>query len=736
MSAKNYLRILQGGIVLSLLVVLLVFPSLLFPYISSKQLVFNILMELLLAVWLVFIWKYPSYRPKLNFLVYSLSAYLLVIFLSSIFGVDFNLSFWGDVERMLGFFHILHFFIFFIILISVFRQEKDWHFLLNFSLMVATVVALIGLLGDKPYSTIGNTTYVSGYIIFNLFFAAILFFRNQSAWRYAYLVPIFLLLLQFKEMRTSGAIIGLGISLLVALVLIGVLHKNKRLKITLFSFVGIATLTLIFIFSQQQATWFQNSFLKNLTSQKATFQTRLLSWQSAAKAFPEHPILGTGFGNYAIIFDKYFNPVFFNYDKNETYFDRAHNNLIDIASTTGILGLISYLAIFVFVAYYIITLWRRQGWHIDNSAQGRKNLELVILTALFIAYFIQNLAVFDSLVTYMGLMMALGLIYYLYENSKANTFLNEPNNKEKKGEGWFLTGTLILALIVINQYNLKPWRTLEGVITGYTKLVSGEVIDGLDVFHDSLQAGPLDRDGRSSLLNLIISNPIILTSFTEERAKTEFSYLESLALKNLEYNPQDSLFLLQTAQLYDLGARVFAEDEELKNKYIDLALNYVERAIASSPGRIPIYFVKAQILSFKGDNDAALEILEYAASLNSDYADTNCRLAPLYKELDRQSDALNAYYNCIDNGATSKLGGVNSLIEAAEFLVENEEYERSIVVLEKLVETYDSDPNMWFNLAQLYLLVENDEIKAREAANKAIVLDPSFVTKTEMLFSD
>ncbi|MDD2354044.1 MAG: O-antigen ligase family protein [Patescibacteria group bacterium] len=735
MSAKKYLRILQGGIILSLLVVLFVFPSLLFPYISSKQLVFNILMELLFALWLVFIWKYPSYRPKFNFLVYSLAAYLLVILISSIFGIDFNLSFWGDVERMLGFFHILHFFLFFIILISVFRQEKDWRLLLNFSLIIATLVALIGLLGEKPHSTIGNTTYVSGYIIFNLFFAAILFFRSRSSWRYIYFLPTLILLLQFKEMRTSGAIIGLAISILVALILIAILHRNKKLKITLFSLVGLAILSLFFIFSQQEASWFQNSFLKNLTSQKATFQTRLLSWQSAAKAFPQQPLLGTGFGNYAVIFDKYFNPVFFNYDKNETYFDRAHNNLIDIASTTGILGLVTYLSIFVFVAFYIISLWRRQGWHIDKTPLGRKNLELVLLTALFIAYFVQNLAVFDSLVTYMGLMMALGFIYFLYENKMEDVLQNEVKNIEKRGETFVLMGVLILALIVINQFNIKPWRTLEGVIAGYTKLVSGEVIDGLDIFQQSLKDGPLDRDGRSSLLNLIISNPIILTSFTEEKAKNEFSYLESLALKNLEHNPQDSLFLLQTAQLYDLGSRVFASDLELKDKYSNLALDYTQKALISSPGRIPIYFVKAQIMSFKGDNAAALEVLEYAQSLNYDYADTSCRLAPLYKEMNRKDDAIDAYYNCIDNGVTSKLGGVNSLIEAAEFLVENEEYERSIVVLEELVKSYDSDPNMWFNLAQLYLLVEDDELKAREAANQAIVLDPSFVSKAEMLFS-
>lgn len=736
MSAKNYLKILKGGIILSLSFVLFVFPSLLFPYISSKQIPFNILMELLLAIWLVFIWRYPQYRPKLNWLIYSLFAYLLVILISSIFGVDFNLSFWGDVERMLGFFHIFHFFIFFIILISVFRKWSDWRLLLNFSLLVALIVSLIGLFGDNRHSTIGNTTYVSGYLIFNLFFAAILFFRSKIKWRYLYLLPVIIMLLQFKGMRTSGAIIGLGVGLFICLVLVGFLHRNKKIKISFLSLAAVAVLVISFVFSQQNTAWFQNSFLKNLTSQKVTFQTRLLSWQSAAKAFPEHPILGTGFGNYAIIFDKYFDPVFFSYDKNETYFDRAHNNLIDIASTTGILGLITYLSIFIFVAIYIISLWRQNAWRIDSSEAGKRNLELVLITSLFVAYFIQNLAVFDSFVTYIGLMITLGLVYFLKTKDAFEVDNSSSAANSLKNEKWVLVGVLLIAFLFINQYNLKSWRMLEGVIVGYGQIVSGDIVEGLDSFKNTLKDGPLDRDGRSSLLNLVASNPVILTSLTEDKAKEEFAYLESLALKNLAYNNQDSLFLLQTSQLYDLGSRLFYEDKDLKEKYSSEALKYAEGAIASSPGRIPVYFAKAQALIVKDDINSAIETLEYAVSLNLEYPDTYCRLAPIYEQASRQTDALNAYFSCIDGGAVNKIGGANSLINAAEFLVSNEEYERALVVLERLVQIYDTDPNMWMNLAKLYLLTSGDETKARAAANQAVILDPNFATQAELLFSN
>ncbi|MDD4386102.1 MAG: hypothetical protein PHD06_13085, partial [Bacteroidales bacterium] len=130
MSHKSYLAILKGGIFLALPMVFFVFSGWLFPFITSKQISFNILMELLLPIWLVFIWKFPSYRPQKSWLTWGLFAYMLASALSLIVSPDPNLSFWGDAERMLGIFHLFHFFIFYLILISTFRKPKDWDYLL------------------------------------------------------------------------------------------------------------------------------------------------------------------------------------------------------------------------------------------------------------------------------------------------------------------------------------------------------------------------------------------------------------------------------------------------------------------------------------------------------------------------------------------------------------------------------------------------------------------------------
>jgi len=741
MSPKIYLRLLQGGLIVSLLAILFVFHDLLFPYITSKQLPFNIIIEVLLVFWLVFIWRYPQYRPKKSWLTGGLIAYFLVILISCFTGVDFNLSFWGDAERMLGFFHLLHFLIFYYILITVFRSWLEWKILLLASIAVAVIVSLFGLLGANPHSTIGNTAYVSGYLIFNLYFCVLLFFRSSAKiWRWWLLVPVIIMFLEFRNMHTSGAIIGLAISVLLLFLLLGLTHVNKQIRRLSLAIFILAIVGIIFIFSQYNSSWFQNSFLKNLTFQKATFQTRLISWRGAWQDFGNHPILGTGFGNYAVTFDKYFDPTFFNYVRNETYFDRAHNNLIDIASTTGVLGLITYLSIFIVVLIYLWKEFRRNGGRASASGSGLRNLELIVLVALLAAYFIQNLAVFDSFITYISLMITLGFVYWLAKGKITEEGIVGAEITPRKlalqnqtQELAALGILIILIYIVVLQFNIKPWRTFQGVINGYAQIISGQLANGLDEYKASLKGGPLDRDGQNTLINLIISNPEILSYLPITRAAQDLEYIVYLAEKNVSYNPLDSLSEMQLAQIYDTAARFYYRDNTKLNYYSAKSLEAIDRSIESSPRRVPVYLVKAQILLVRGEKDEAVDLVKYAISLNPDFPDGYCRLAQFYLLLEENDQVEGPLNKCLELDGAEQINSDMLLKQAITFYASQEDYDRALILAERLATLYGKDPEVWYNLAKLYLVAGNEE-GARNAEQKALAINPQLKQTFQELF--
>ncbi|MDD2680808.1 MAG: O-antigen ligase family protein [Patescibacteria group bacterium] len=725
MSAKNYQRILQIGVFASLGVVFLVFSNLLFPYISSKQLSFNILIEALLPFWLLLIWKYPAFRPQRSPITWGLLAYLLIILVSSFTGIDFNLSFWGDIERLLGFFHIFHFFILYLYIITVFRNKTDWYWLLSASVLVASVEAIIIARG-QDIGTIGNTAYVSGYLIFNLFFAVLLLLGTAWQKQWPYYIAIILMLIAFFRADTSGAIIGLGISLLFLLFLLGIFAARRLWRRSSLIVFVAALLIVGALFSQYNQPWFKNNaFLHDLSSNKATFQTRLISWRGAQADFHLHPWLGNGFGNYAMIFDRQFDPKFFDYSTSDTYFDRAHNNLIDIASTTGIIGLLAYLSIFVAAAF----VWRRkimsEGKIIKSGPDGLRMRELLVLAALLLAYFIQNLAVFDSLVTYIPLMLTLGYLVSLTQKNddSDDIILAEASDSATAGkELFFLILFSITAIFFIYQYNLRPLIMMKTTINGYADLAYGNYNEGFKEYERALSMGtPLDRDARNTLINLVVSKPTIFASLTGDNMNKYLEYVLSLSETNLQYNENDSLAQMQAAQLYDIASRYYSQEPDIFKLYSDKALEAIEKSSAASPRRIPVYFIKAQIQANRGDLAAAEESFLIAYNLNPNYVEVHCQLANYYflTESDKYIDYSN---NCLERGGKnlmpSTLGG------AVNYYQEQEDNAHLLLAYRLLVIQGNEDALLYANLAKLEMGAGNLE----EALNYAVMaadIDPS-----------
>ncbi|MDA3802693.1 MAG: O-antigen ligase family protein [Patescibacteria group bacterium] len=717
MNEKTYKLILQILAIFSLIFVFFVNKELLFPYITSKQFSFNILTELMFALWLVFILKFPKYRPRKNLITFGLLAYLLAITASLFVSVDPQLSFWGDAERMLGLFHVSHFFLFYLVIVSVFRKFKDWQTLLISSVVVATIVSLKGLMGDNTYSFIGNTAYVSGYLIFNLFFAAILFFReNEKKLRWIYSIPVIIMLLEFWQCKTSGAIIGLFLGILLTIFLVGLFHDNKKIKRLSLTLFALAIISVTFIFSQSQTTWFQNSFLKNLTPQKITFQTRLISWQAAAEDFGNHPMLGTGFGNFAVIFDKHFDSKFFNYTTSETYFDRAHNNLIDIASTTGLVGLITYLTIFIFALIYLFRVMKENDFKAGISDfKHRKNLEIILIVSLLAAYFIQNLAIFDSFVTYIGLMITLGYISWLYFDGKEREE-RKSLIKSQSLEIFLIILFLLFAYIFTANFNIRYKNDLKGAITGYSQMKSGEFQEGLTTFKESLNGGPLDRDARGILINLFTSNRQVLDKLPDEIADDYISYVIENAKKNVSHNSMDSLMNLQLTQVLDVSADYYKDkDEEMYQKLSKEATEAMEIAIKASPERAPLYFAKGQMLVLRGEEEKAIEVVEKGISFNREYYAGYCQLSQFYASMGKQNseEFSNAFDKCLDLGGIDSIKSSLFLEQVVSQYVNEGDYNRSVVVAKRLHELNPENKDIALSLAKLYYL-NSDLDKANE----------------------
>jgi len=678
-------------------------------------------MEILFIFWVAFIVKYPSYRPKGSYITFGLVAFFLALVASSIFGIDFNLSFWGDIERMLGVFHLLHFLIFYLIIITVFRKRNDWITLLSLSSVCAIFIAIDTATNKQTsYATIGNPAYVSGYLIFHIYFNLILFFQTKKfgGFRWLFLLGLPFYFWGMNRADTSGAFVGLGFSFIILFLLYGVLNKNRNIKLAaigIFLFVSIFS-SYILIINRESSIVTKSKFLTKIVREinvdKNTFQTRLISWRAAIKDYKAHPVLGTGHGNYAIIFDKYFDPKFYDETRGETYFDRAHNNVLDIMSTSGTIGIVTYLSIFLAVAFYLVQGYRKKKLDIH---------EFVLITCLLIAYFVQNLAVFDSLVTYMGMMLTIAMVFWLYERSDDDDIPSDEPLNNKEIYTYAIVGLIMLT--VMYQYNIKVFKMLDATIAGQRVWASGNIEGTIDEYKRALAYDTvLDRDSRTSMNRLFVTNPNALSKLDKARADEILDYNIKMAERNVEYNEGDSMNQMILAQLLNIAATRNGNNSSKHSFYFNRAIEAIDKAIAASPGRIPVYFQKAQFQLSYGKKEEALETLKYTTTLSDTYYDSFCYYG---RSLLFYGDEELAWPNidkCIDLGGTKIITDKNRLKNYINHYVEVEDIERLMKVYGKLAKI-DKNYETWIKYAKL--LAENDrKEEARTAVESAIEINP------------
>ena len=155
-----------------------------FPFIVGKALYARTLTEIALGLWLVLSLRYPAYRMPRSRLLLVFGVYIVVTFAAALAGVSSQRSLWSTYERMIGFVDLAHWFAYAVVVASVFRSWADWRALLNVNLVVSVVMGLLGLsqhfdLGILAYLetgkrldiTLGNPTYVGGYMLVNVLIA-------------------------------------------------------------------------------------------------------------------------------------------------------------------------------------------------------------------------------------------------------------------------------------------------------------------------------------------------------------------------------------------------------------------------------------------------------------------------------------------------------------------------------------------------------------------------------------
>src|SRR6185437_12185530 len=88
------------------------------------------------------------------------------------------------------------------------------------------------------------------------------------------------------------------------------------------------------------------------TNPAGSDESRTMQWRAAIEAFKDRPLLGYGLENHHLAWSAHFDPDIQRVDTE--IFDRTHNQFLEVLATTGIVGSVAFLAIWLAIGTTLV----------------------------------------------------------------------------------------------------------------------------------------------------------------------------------------------------------------------------------------------------------------------------------------------------------------------------------------------------------------------------------------------
>ncbi len=748
-------KIIKFGIYLAMVLPLVFTSRTMYPWHFGKTVLFQILVEILLVLALIFfsLNKDPAQKQassgagrrivRFNLLDYLVVGFVFLQLISSAWGINFNRSFWGNQQRAQGIFTWLHFTVFYILVRQFFITKKDWFKLGMWAIIILFLSSILAWLGkyfsifdqiilkeSRLSGLIGNPIFFASYLIIPVFLCFVWYFlfvrkdrvegNNGKAifWRWFCLIAgIFsLITLIFSQVR--GTFLGLLAGIFVIWILYLIYGCSERFKKVFF----ISGLLILIIFSfvyvfNQRSDYLSKNFpsiarLIDISPSTTTASTRLMAWKIAFKAWQDRPIFGWGPENYQDAFDKYYNPEFLKYSFAETVWDKPHSFPLEVLSETGTAGFACYLALIIVLVFYLIRI-------IKTEQDDKGRLGAMILVGAVIAYVIQSGFAFETSNSLLMWIVLLALVSY-YHSSVSQT-----KEYDKILFNKFIGWITILAIIAV------PYLVYKNYTFYKASVQMGDARDAAEIA--SVYQWQKNAElVLSTTVPFLWEQAIFLTqdlSSFDGNNKLNKNLLEPVSPRLIEIfereisrEPDSYLYRFWLSQLYGFMG------EYVDNKYYQDSNELLKEAWEINPDHqhIPLLLAKNYLLQNK--TEEGIEILEELVQKNPEFEEPHWFLGiALFRNGDEDRGVEE-----LEKGQGFGLTYRSNIFYLIDVYAKIEEYDKIIPLYKRLIREDESGRAGYYaNLAAIYAAL-GDEESVIINLNKAVELNPDLAKEAEL----
>ena len=635
------------------------FNKMMFVYLMTIVITFS---------WLIKIIHTKLINIKRTQLDIPILLFLLANILSTIFSTDAHVSIFGYYSRLNGgLLSIISYTLLYFAFVSNFTADQVIKFLkiAVWSGLTVSLYAIPEHFGFSPsclilhqelnascwvqdvqarvFATLGQPNWLAAYLAM-LIFPAIYFALTAKTKLHSifYILNSTFLYLAFTFTYSRGATFGFLAGLIVFIIAYLRFHlEGGKLKLfgiitLLFVLVNIlfgSALTnfqLIKKYAAAPRTAITSSSTQLENGGTESGKIRLIVWQGAWEIFKHYPIFGSGVETFAYAYYQ-FRPVSHNLVSEWDFlYNKAHNEYLNYLSNTGIVGFGTYISIIIVFIVYSIR-------YIVCSKKDSKHTTYYILhtslLASYTSYLVQNIFSFSVVI--------IAVFFYLFPvmsflSARATTQINLPTlitffKHKLVSTVFYLAITFIFLMLFVN--TIFYWTADQF----FAKGSDANEIGSPGIAHDNLSwAVLLNRNEPlyQSELGFAAAGVAVALNDTDATSSAEFAKdAFNLTEKVIKEHSKNTSYLKTAVRTYYLLSPI-------DKKYIDKALESLEKTIALSPTDPKLTYNKAVILGQEERVNEAIAALEKTIELKPNYRDANFTLGLFYFQKNERQKAL------------------------------------------------------------------------------------------------
>lgn len=543
---------------------------------------------------------------------------------------------------------------------------------------------------DRVFATFGQPNWLAAYVITLLPVTLVVSLKekglkNWQKWFFSFVAIAEFLTLLFTKSR-SGFLGFLG-GIVVLVLGAGLVYWRSREKKKLVNFLsgfsssgqkkraavlGLAMIAAVLAFGTpysepiseivskitagqpgqpgQPATPTENPEVEAVVNRLETGGTdsgeiRKIVWEGAINVWRRYPVFGSGVETFAYSYYQD-RPAEHNLVSEWDFlYNKAHNELLNFLATTGVVGLSSYLLIFVWVGIYVLKSL------ISDKIEPENKFILLALFAGLIAQSISNFFGFSTVMVTVLLFLYLGVISETFKAASASpssksaiSAQNKNKNKKNSLHGLQYLGISVVAILsffLLAKIYLY-WSADVAYSNGKSSNRTGPTDTGLIYIAEAIQKSPGEAIFYNELSGDYASAAVQLAETGEATAAAETAQTAiMLSDTALKLNSKHMNF-------YKTRAQVFITLAQLDPDMMKEAERTLTAAIEKSPTDAKLWYNLGIVQHGLNKPDQAIEILEKTVALKPNYGSARYQLAQIYERTGNPRAALENYQYIID----------------------------------------------------------------------------------------